>query len=222
MSKKASKLQAQLAKLPEQVATFYRDSVTETPEWRNLVAGEHLCFIADWKFMNSFENDWDGTIKENLPAYADYTPQTGLRFTSLQGAGSIVHRVNDNAYKKMHKLSEEEIKAESYVPVAVGLEEGSAEYACLKKEDKLFRVPDPEGLKACKNIKNTIAHALGATGKNFAEAIDEAMVNETPIGIRIEATSYNGNTYNKVVGFFPVSSDALAELDVDVPSIEGA
>ena len=172
--------------------------------------------------MNSFENDWEGTIKDSLPAYADPTPQTGLRFTSLEGAGSIVHRVNDNAYKKMHKLSEEEIKAKKYVPVAVGVEEGSAEYACEKKGDKLVRVPDSEGFKACENIKNTIAHALGATGKNFLEAIDEAMVEETPLGIRVEATEYNGKVYNKVVGFFPVSSEALANLDVDVPSIEGA
>lgn len=209
MSTKSAFMQ-QLEALPEDLRNFLLNAETSEPEFKDLEEGEHIVTIQGLIVLNSTHKNWKLEVKENLPEYKDFTPQTGIRFVSAEGKGSIVHRVNHLAYRKMRDLSDAELESGKFH--AVG-DEGN-EYACTKNKDgELERVPSEEGMKGVYNIQNQIAHALGKTGKPFPVALDEAMQEKIQLGIRIEDQEYGNRIYSKVVAFFPVKASVTIDAD---------
>jgi hypothetical protein len=176
------------------MADFFSNFKSSTPD-RQLL-GEvtnHPVTLVRWEEINSLAN-YDGTIKDNEPGYADSTPQVLGIFMSTEGAGTLVYRFNGCGYYKMHELTKKQIESGKIFEV-----DG---YACIKKSDgRFYRIESPQKTKDCYSILSEMFAAFGLPAGTGIEGLDQIVADRAVALITTKQTMYDGRPQIKIKRF---------------------
>ena len=180
---------------------------TSKPEFNLLPEGEHNLRIIRFEILNSFLQ-YNGAPKEDLPAYQNPCPQVAITVVAADEgkSGGLTFRLNRVGFVKMSELPEKEQKKHEDI-------DG---WACSKDDDgDLVRSMDPEKTKACENIINQLAGALGIpVGSNFLDALEEARENQTMFRGTVTNEPYDGKDQFRL-GRFRTATVVAAESDFE-------
>lgn len=169
---------------------FFENFKSEQSENKNLgVVKDHPVRIVRYEKSDSRAN-FDGTVKEREPKYADATPQLICVFVSAEGKGGIVHRYNGAGYYKFAELTEKQIQAANIINV-----DG---YACVKKKEGYIRIEHPEKTKACRDILSNMFNAFGLPEGSGLPSLDIAIQEQRIALLSTVAEEYNDRTQIKV------------------------
>jgi len=175
---------------------------TSKPEFNLLSEGEHMLRIIRYEQLNSFQQ-YNGSAKENLPAYANACPQLAITVVAAEEgkSGGLTFRLNRVGFVKMSELPDKEQK--KYEDI-----DG---WACKKDEDgDLVRIVDPEKVKSCENIANQFAAALQVPeGSDFIEALDSAIEEKTVFRGTVSIEDWDGSDQHRLGRFRAVSKVAV-------------
>ena len=185
---------------------FFKSMDVERPEFNLLSPGDHIVRLIRYEETDSFTK-YSGDPKGKDFGWADPTPQLAVTFVAAESgkSGGITHRCNGLGYVKHDELSDEQRSSGDYEEIGG--------YACTANEDgEIVRIVSPEAAKACKNILNQLASALGGKeGDNFGEVLDNAIANQTKLTITVINDPYEGKDQLRVTRFKAVAA-TVAEL----------
>lgn len=191
---------------------------TESTGGNLLGAGKHLAKLVLAVVCHSFERDFKGTPKENLPEWADPTPQLGVTFKAKDGV--ISDRLNFGAYQRYDELPEDVRKSGK---IALLDKNGkkvihklarAGEYACIVDNDgDLIRIPDEERIAKAHARISSMFNALGMEPKSgVKELMDALSKDQLPeIEIVVKETEYDGNVVHEIASFRTARKLAEAE-----------
>lgn len=165
---------------------FFLSKKVERPQFNLLAAGEHVVRLIRAEETDSF-SQFNGEAKGKVTAWKDATPQLAITVVAAEKgkSGGLTHRLNGLGYTKWNQLSDAQKESGDY--------EEQGGYACALNEDGiLVREVSPEATKACNNILNQFAAAIGAKeGESLGDAIAKAIAQETPFRVTIINDEYN-------------------------------
>lgn len=169
-----------------------------------LGTGEHVVSAVEWKVTHSRIN-WDGSEKDDLPAFVDPTPQLGLMLHNDEGVAW--YRANMLGYKRWPELTEEQQKSDEYEKVIFG----STAYACKRVKGQLVRIKDKKRTEDALSIVDQIMSAFGMTGHKIGDAMDTVVGEGTKIRITISVEDYDGKPQIRVKNFAKVKEEELVD-----------
>lgn len=183
----------------------YKSSV---PSFQQLPEGTHTVRLVSYKETNSSLN-YDGTPKASQPEYVDTTEQLAITVVSVDGKGSMTHRLNAMGYLKYEKLTDKEIKSGKFSNIRG--------YACAKnKNGQLERIVDETNTAACDNIIDQFMNAVGmGEGSSIDDLRDEAIAKQTPFNIVVVNDEYDGKDQYRIKSFKKVSVEEAVETDLE-------
>jgi hypothetical protein len=185
---------------------FFLSKKVERPQFNLLAAGEHVVRLIRAEETDSF-SQFNGEPKSKETAWKDATPQLAITVVAAEKgkSGGLTHRLNGLGYVKDKDLSDAQRESGDYQ-----IEGG---YACTLNEDGiLVREVSPDATKACNNILNQFASAIGAKeGENLGDAIQRAIAQETPFRVTIVNDEYQEKEQLRMQRFKAVAA-AVPEL----------
>ena len=181
--------------------------VSKAPEFQKLGEGTHNVRLVSVKETDSAHN-YDGTLKENLPEYADATEQLAITVVSTEGKGGMTHRLNAEGYTKFADLTDEEIKSKKFINVN--------DYACAKnKAGQLVRVPDEKKTKSCDNIMDQFMAATGLPEGSSIEDLDEVIQSKAEFQVVVINDEYEGKDQYRIKSFKKAAASVPATADLE-------
>jgi hypothetical protein len=179
---------------------------SKTPEFQKLPEGENEVRLVSYKPTDSFHN-YDGTLKDVLPAYTNPCEQLALTFVSTKGAGGMTHRINMEGYPRYSELSDEEIKSGKFTDVNG--------YACSvnKKSGKLERTPDKNRTAVCENILDQFFGAIGLPEGSGIDDLDIAIAEKTPLMVMVVNEPYEDKDQLRISRFKKAQSAVAIETE---------
>jgi len=176
----------------------------ESSKQDKLGTGEHIVSVVEWMPTHS-RVKWDGSEKDNLPGFADATPQLGLMFQNEDGVAW--YRANMRGFKRWEELTEEQQADDLYEKVVLG----STAYACKTVKGQLVRVADKKRTADALSIVDQIMSAVGMTGEKIGDAMDTVVAEEIKLRISISIEDYDGKPQTRIKGFARVKEEELVD-----------
>jgi len=179
-----------------------KPAVTLLPE------GENRVRLASAKDMSSFEDN-DGGDKSDNFEWDVPTPQFGITVVSVDGLGSLMHRLNGEGHVREDELSEEQI--------ASGEFEGLSGIACYTNEDgEVERLVSKKRTASCDSIFNNFTSALGCDeGKSVGAEIKRAIAEQTEFIVSVTVSDYDGKMQTRIAKFKKAGSAVSKTIDAD-------
>ena len=163
-----------------------------------LPVGEHRVRLAQAFETDSFRNS-DGSLKADLPSWKTPTDQLYMLCVSVEGKGSIGHRLQGKAWRKFDQLTDAEIASKKFINV-----DG---YACVKAKDgSVDRIPDEKGLEACSRIFDRFMNAVGLPEGSTIEDLDGVIADKTEFLIVVVNDEYEGKDQYRIKSFKPAQA----------------
>lgn len=171
-----------------------------------LPVGEHRVRLIETMELDSFTSH-DRTTKTDLPEWCNPTDQFLIHVVSTENKGSLIHRLQGQAWRKFDALTDEEVKSKKYTNLGG--------YACIKKDGKYYRVEDTAGTAVCDRIFDRFMNALGLPEGSGIDAIDSAIANKTEFMIVVVNDEYEGKDQFKIKSFKPCAVAVLKNDDLE-------
>ena len=167
---------------------------SKAPEFQKLPEGAHGVRLVSYKETDSFHN-YDGSLKEKLPAYVNACEQLAITVVSLSGKGGMTHRLNLEGYPKFSELTDAEVQSGKFTDVNG--------YACAmnKATGKLERISDPIRTATCENILDQFFSAIGMKEGSGIDALDTAIAEHYPMDIVVTNEPYDGADQFRITRF---------------------
>ena len=171
-----------------------------------LPVGEHRVKIIQGMEIDSFTSH-NGDKKEKEYPWENPTDQYLIHVVSVEGKGSLIHRLQGQGLKKFQDLTDEEIKSKKFTNL-----EG---YACIKTKTGYARVEDSAKTAQCDRIFDRFMNALGAPEGSGLDFVDQAIADKTEFMIIVTSDEYDGKDQRRISGFKPVSAEVKATSDLE-------
>lgn len=169
-----------------------------------LGSGEHVVSIVEWKVTHS-RIQWDGSEKDNLPGFADATPQLGFKMRADGDGGVAWYRANMAGFKRWDELTEAQQGDGKHEKVLFG----DTAYACKLVKGQLVRIKDKKRTMDALSIVDQIMSALGMTGQRIGDAMDTVVGEGTLMRIKIKIEDYDGKPQTRISGFSAVKEESI-------------
>lgn len=161
-----------------------KDFVVTKPEFTSLGKGNVIVRIGRFELLTSFDADFRGTPKQNMPKWNDSTAQVAITFTSAEPEkpGAITHRFNTRGFVRMDDLTEDQLAALKKKYGEVAEDQG---YLLVKKDGQLVRAKDEARTKSALNILNSLMYAIGCPEGSGINALKKAREEGSLVGIEV-------------------------------------
>lgn len=177
---------------------------SKAPEFHKLSAGEHSVRLVSYKATDSFHN-YDGTVKSNLPQYANPTEQLVITVMGTSGQGGLTHRINMEGFVRYSDLTEKEVKSGKFVEI-----EG---YACAKNsQGQLCRLTDESRTKTCEGILDQFMNATGLPEGSGIDDLDTVIATKAEFNVKVAVELYDDKEQFRIVGFKKAASVTATKL----------
>jgi hypothetical protein len=171
-----------------------------------LPVGEHRVKCIQGIETDSFTSH-AGEKKDKEYPWVNPTDQFLIHVVSVEGKGSLIHRLQGQGLKKFADLTDEEIKSKKYTNL-----EG---YACIKTKLGMERIEDKVKTASCDRIFDRFMNALGAPEGSGLDFVDQAIANKTEFMVIVTNDEYEGKDQLRISGFKPVSAEIKATSDLE-------
>jgi hypothetical protein len=171
-----------------------------------LPVGEHRVKVIQGIEVDSFTSH-DGSKKDKEYPWVNPTDQFLIHVVSVEGKGSLIHRLQGQGFKKFQDLTDEEIKSKKFTNL-----EG---YACIKGKLGMERVLDAVKTAQCDRIFDRFMGAIGAPEGSGLDFVDQAIADKTEFMVIVTNDEYEGKDQLKISGFKPVSADVVKVNDLE-------
>jgi hypothetical protein len=183
------------------------DYQSKTPEFQKLPEGVQKVRLVSYKETDSFHN-YDGSLKNELPEWANPCEQLAITVVSTSGKGGLTHRLNMEGYVKFSELTTEEVKSGKFTDVNG--------YACAKnKSGKLVRIVDEGKTKTCENILDQAFAAIGMEEGSGVADLDTAIADKKEFDILVVNEPYEGADQLRIKSFRKIKADATGKVEVE-------
>jgi hypothetical protein len=189
---------------------FFKEKSVIKPEFQVLPEGEHIVRLTRAEEVDSF-TQFSGEEKPELPEWVNATDQLAYTVVSAEEGkvGSLTDRLNGQGWKKMKDLTEKERKSGKF--------ESIDGWACVRKNNKLYRVEDPEKTQICDNIAMQFASALGIEESEvegaFGQGIEDAIEGKVTFRVTVKTENYAGKDQYRITRFKSVAQVVVDEFD---------
>jgi hypothetical protein len=150
----------------------------------------------------------DGTAKDKEFPWINPTDQFLIHVVSVDGKGSLIHRLQGQGWKKFADLTDDEIKSKRYTNLN--------DYACIKNSaGKYERILDESKTQKCDYIFDRFMNALGAPVGSSLDSVDVAIANKTEFMVIVTNDEYEGKDQFRISGFKPVANTVPVTTDLE-------
>jgi len=171
-----------------------------------LPVGEHRVKCIKGIEIDSFTNS-DGGVKDKEYPWENPTDQFLIHVVSVEGKGSLIHRLQGQGWKTFDVLTDDEIKSKKFTNL-----DG---YACVKTKTGYARVEDAGKTAQCDRIFDRFMGAIGAPEGSGLDAVDLAIADKTEFMIIVVNDEYEGKDQLKIKGFKPVAESTPVTNDME-------
>lgn len=185
-----------------------KDYQVVKPEFTSLGKGTSIVRIGRWELVTSFEADFKGTPKANMPKWIDPVAQVAVTFVAVDKPGAITHRFNTRGYVRMDDLDETQLAS---IKKKYGEVDESQGYLLVKKDGNWVRAKDEARTKSALNILNSLMFALGVAEGKGIQSLDDAKENNYLVQIEVVGEQFGDREILKVAPNFKAVSDELHE-----------
>ena len=165
-------------------------------EFQALPEGKHNVVLTKYAEIDSFTNH-DGTAKDHNHEYADSTPQFIITCKSIDGKGSIMHRLNGCGFLKYSELTDAQIKSGNYHDC-----EG---YACIEnKQGLLVRILHKERTAIAERMFAEFLFATSGLDGDIS-GLEDVVADAEPFTIKVTTEVFDKKPHAVISNFYPYS-----------------
>jgi hypothetical protein len=181
---------------------------SKAPEFQQLKEGDHNVRLVRFQATDSFHN-FDGSLKNNLPAYTNPTEQLVITVVNAAGKGGITHRLNLDGYVRYGELTEKELKSGKFVDIGG--------YACAKdpKTGEIKRVTDEARTATCEGMLDQFMAATGLPVGSSVDDLDDVIESKAVFGVRVTKETYEEKDQYRIGSFRKAGILKATEADLD-------
>lgn len=190
------------------MSDFFKKFKVAKPAFQVLSEGEHVVRATKFAVTDSFMQ-YNGTQKDELPEWANATPQLAITVVDVNGKGGLTHRLNGCGFVKFDDLTSEQLESGNYTEING--------YACYEDKDgDTVRLECPDKTEACANIMNQFATALGiAEGTNIIKGLERAIEDKYEMRVTVVNDSYEGKDQYRLSKFKAVALETAEQTFED-------